>query len=93
MAESTSSSSLVSVNSPTTFPFFKCTFLDKDTGINIISFDFICIKISDLNEIPNWNNDIGILLSYWLQQRANHDDIFGRYNNIYKKLYSVFFFV
>ncbi len=33
----------------------------------------------DLNEIPKWNNDIGILLSYWLQQRANHDDIFGRY--------------
>ncbi|CAF0946151.1 unnamed protein product [Rotaria sordida] len=64
MAES-SSSSLVSVNSPSTFPFFKCTFLDKDT---------------DLNEIPIWNNDIAILLSYWLQQRASsHDDIFGSF--------------
>ncbi|CAF3767394.1 unnamed protein product [Rotaria sp. Silwood1] len=61
---SASSSSLVSVNSPSTFPFFKCTFLDKDT---------------DLNEIPIWNNDFAILLSYWLQQRANHDDIFGSF--------------
>ncbi|CAF1327620.1 unnamed protein product [Adineta steineri] len=61
-----SSSSLVSVNSSSSFPFFKCTFLDKDT---------------DLNEIPVWNNDIRILLSYWLQQRANHDDIFGSFRS------------
>ena len=40
MAESTASSSLVSVNVPRTFPFFKCTFLDKDTGIDRIGFDF-----------------------------------------------------
>ena len=32
----------------------------------------------DLNEKPVWNNEIALLLSYWLQQRANHDDIFGR---------------
>ena len=32
----------------------------------------------DLNEKPVWNDEIGLLLSYWLQQRANHDDIFGR---------------
>ncbi|CAF1323294.1 unnamed protein product [Adineta steineri] len=61
-----SSSSLVSVNSSSSFPFFKCNFLDKDT---------------DLNEIPVWNNDIRILLSYWLQQRANHDDIFGSFRS------------
>ncbi|UJR21959.1 hypothetical protein I4U23_025027 [Adineta vaga] len=74
MAESSSSSSssalpsssLVSINSSSTLPLFKCTFLDKDT---------------DLNEIPAWNNDIGILLSYWLQQRANHDDIFGSFRS------------
>ncbi|CAF0938718.1 unnamed protein product [Adineta ricciae] len=67
MAESsTSSSSLVSLNSSSTRPLFKCTFLDKDTN---------------LNEIPISNNDIRILLSYWLQQRANHDDIFGSFRS------------
>ena len=81
MAEFNSSSSLVSVNSPRTFPFFKCTFLDKDTGIYFMTFDFIreCSYYSDLDDMPKWKNEIGILLSYWLQQRANHDDIFGRY--------------
>ncbi|CAM4821998.1 unnamed protein product [Rotaria magnacalcarata] len=59
-----SSSSLVSMNSPSTFPFFKCTFLDKDT---------------DLNEVPIWNSNIATLLSYWLQQSAKHDDIFGSF--------------
>ena len=34
----------------------------------------------DLNEIPMSKNDVGVLFSYWIQQRANHDDIFGRYN-------------
>lgn len=31
-----SSSSLVSVNPPTTVPYFKCNFLDKDTGMRFI---------------------------------------------------------
>lgn len=83
MDESSSSSSLVSVNSPTTFPFFKWNFLDKDTGIYIIEINLISKFYLDLNEIPIWNHDIGILLSYLLQQRANHDDIFGRYNHNY----------
>ncbi|CAF1135868.1 unnamed protein product [Adineta steineri] len=61
-----SSSSLVSVNPPSTVPYIKCNFLDKDT---------------DLNEKPVWNNDIALLLSYWLQQRANHDDIFGSFRS------------
>jgi len=28
-----------------------------------------------------WNNEIGLLLSYWLQQRSNHDDIFGSFRS------------
>ena len=37
------------------------------------------IIVLDLDETPIWNNDIAILLSFWLQQRANHDDVFRRY--------------
>ncbi|CAF3023383.1 unnamed protein product [Rotaria sp. Silwood2] len=66
MDESSSSSSLVSINPPSTVPYIKCNFLDKDT---------------DLNEKPVWNNEIALLLSYWLQQRANHDDIFGSFRS------------
>lgn len=33
----------------------------------------------DLDETPIWDNEIGLFLAYWLQQRANHDDIFGRF--------------
>lgn len=29
-----------------------------------------------------WSNEIALLLSYWLQQRSNHDDIFGRLLNV-----------
>ncbi|UJR27243.1 hypothetical protein I4U23_008538 [Adineta vaga] len=61
-----SSSSLVSVSPPTTVPYIKCNFLDKDT---------------DLDEKPVWNNEIALLLSYWLQQRTNHDDIFGSFRS------------
>ncbi|CAF3327196.1 unnamed protein product [Rotaria socialis] len=64
--DESSSSSLVSVNPPETVPYIKCNFLDKDT---------------DLNENPVWNNEIALLLSYWLQQRANHDDIFGSFRS------------
>ncbi|CAF1159902.1 unnamed protein product [Rotaria sordida] len=64
--DESSSSSLVSINSPSTVPYIKCNFLDKDT---------------DLNEKPVWNNEIALLLSYWLQQRANHDDIFGSFRS------------
>ena len=35
----------------------------------------------DLDEIPIWNNDIALLLSFWLQQRANNDDVFRRYDH------------
>lgn len=82
MADSTTSSSLVSVNSPTTFPFFKCTFLEKDTGMTMICIEPMnTIFLLDLDEIPIWNNDIAILLSFWLQQRANNDDVFRRYDH------------
>ncbi|CAF4611597.1 unnamed protein product [Rotaria sp. Silwood1] len=63
---SSSSSSLVSITSPSTVPYIKCNFLDKNT---------------DLNEKPVWNNEMALLLSYWLQQRANHDDIFGSFRS------------
>lgn len=33
-----SSSSLVSVNPPTTVPYIKCNFLDKDTGMKFMDF-------------------------------------------------------
>lgn len=84
MADSVPSSSLVSVNSPTTYPFFRYTFLEKDTGMIIIEKwkeIFTKIVVSDLDETPTWNNDLAILLSFWLQQRANNDDIFRRYAN------------
>ncbi|CAF1444151.1 unnamed protein product, partial [Rotaria magnacalcarata] len=64
--DESASSSLVSINPPETVPYIKCNFLDKDT---------------DLNENPVWNNEIALLLSYWLQQRANHDDIFGSFRS------------
>jgi hypothetical protein len=83
MAQSSSSSSLVSVNPPSTVPSIKCNFLDKDTGNLIIALAFPQLNkmftlFADLNEKPVWNNEIALLLSYWLQQRSNHDDIFGR---------------
>jgi hypothetical protein len=41
MAQSSSSSSLVSVNPPSTVPYIKCNFLDKNTGnVKIISVVF-----------------------------------------------------
>ncbi|CAF0756223.1 unnamed protein product [Adineta ricciae] len=61
-----SSSSLVSVTPPSTVPYIKCNFLDKDT---------------DLDQKPVWNNELALLLSYWLQQRTNHDDIFGSFHS------------
>ena len=79
----TSSSSLVSVNSPSTLPYIKCNFLELGSGNeralplmrDLFGNDQYFV---DLNEKPVWNDEIGLLLSYWLQQRANHDDIFGR---------------
>jgi hypothetical protein len=78
---SASSSSLVSVQLPPTLPYLKCNFLDKDTG----RMRLYLVKKNlyfnvDLNEKPVWNNEIELFLFYWLQQKANHNDIFGRYD-------------